>query len=262
MASARRERRRGGLLGGSTALFLVVVAAVWFWRSREGSAARPAPPPPDLSLVTAPERPSAPPQPGQPRVRTRVPTPQMPAQDPVELAAVADAARAAGKPPGEAAFRRMIDKFIEYNIEFARAQAAKEGITVPEVAELTYLGYMVKATQSADELAQVTGRTYDEAAREQLGQLMRSHNDAFKEDLRALVARGAPEAERWALIHATEEAYKRDLFALTGLDADQFDGILAGDITRPGAPIATEYPEQVEPRPYVESAPRPGAAPR
>jgi hypothetical protein len=150
---------------------------------------------------------------------------------------------------------------MEHNAPFARAQAAKEGITVAEVAELTFLGYMVKATQSPHELEEVTGRALSEADRDKLGALMQTHNEGFKEKLRALVKNGAPEEARWELIRATEEAYKRDLFALAGLDDETFDAILAGDITKPGAPIATEYPEVIEPQPYVEPGPRP-VAPR
>ncbi|MEZ4398652.1 MAG: hypothetical protein R3B06_01440 [Kofleriaceae bacterium] len=241
------------------AAIAVVVAGVWLWR-RRGDDAGARPPPPDLSLVTAPVKPARPPPPGAPRVR--VPTPQMPPTAVAAGQAAADAARAAGRPPGEAAFRAMIHAFIEYNLEFAKAQAAKEGITVDEVEELTYLGYLVMATQRLDDVADLTGRTYTEVEREEIAGLMRTHNDAFKDALRAAVARGAPEAERRQLIADTEAAYRADLFARTGLDEDQLDSLLGGDLAKPGAPIAGGIPAHIEPRPYVEDQPRPGPAPR
>ena len=171
-------------------------------------------------------------------------------------------ARADGRPPGEAAFRAMIHAFIEYNLEFAKAQAAKEGITVAEVEELTYLGYLVMATQRLSDVEDVTGRVYTDAERAHVASLMGEHNVAFKDTLRAAVARGAAEAERWQLIRAAEAAYLEDLYAATGLDADGLDSLLAGDLGKTGAPAATEIPAAITPQPYVAPAPRPGATPR
>lgn len=182
----------------------------------------------------------------------------------VEAAGAAAYARAQaeGRPPGEAAFRAMIHAFVQYNAAFAEAQAAKERITVAEVEELTYLGYLVMATQRLADVEELTGRTYTPDERAHIEGLMREHDSAFKEQLRAAVARGAPEAERWQLIRATEAAYLDDLRAATGLDADQLDGLLAGDLAKPGAPMTTPIPEAIEPRPYVADSPRPPSQPR
>lgn len=234
----------------------VVVVAVWGLRGR-GATARPAPPPSDpVSVSDAPVKPRLPPKPGAPHVR--LPTPEMPP----DVATIAAAAYAgATTRPGEAAFRATVRAFIAYNARFAEVQAAKEGITIGEVEELTYLGFLVQATQRLDDVAELTGRTYSDAERAQIGALMGAHNDAFKASMRAAVARGAGETERWQLIRDTEAGYLDDFRAATGLDDDQLDGLLAGDLAKPGAPIATEIPAQIEPRAYVVDPARP-AAPR
>lgn len=182
----------------------------------------------------------------------------------VEAAGAAAYARAQaeGRPPGEAAFRAMIHAFVQYNLAFAEAQAAKEHITVGEVEELTYLGYLVLATQRLGEVEELTGRTYSADERSHIEGLMRTHDAAFKESLRGAVARGAGEDERWQLIRATEAAYLDDLRAATGLDAEQLDGLLAGDLAKPGAPMTTAIPPAIEPRPYVADQARPPAQPR
>lgn len=238
-------------------LVAAIVAAVVVGREASPASTRPAA---DPGLVTAPRKPARPPPPGTPRVRVQ--SPEMPpnAGD-VGRAAYADA-KAAGRPPGEAAFRATVRAFIEYNRAFAEAQAAREHLTVEEVEELTYLGFMVQATQRLSEVADITGRDYGDAEREQVAGLMRVANDDFKTAMRDAVARGADADERWRLIRDTEDRYRTQLFALTGLDADGLDGLLAGDLARTGAPIATEIPADIEPRPYVADQPRPtGGAP-
>jgi hypothetical protein len=72
---------------------------------------------------------------------------------------------------------------------------------------------------------------------------MQTANQGFKTDMRALVQRGAPESERWALIRATEADYQKRLFAITGLDEERLDDLLAGNLLLPGAPAATSTSE-------------------
>lgn len=236
-------------------LVAAIVAAVMVGRDRPAPARAAAP-----ELVTAPRKPALPPPPGM--ARTRVPSPEMPRNAGEVGRAAYERAKAEGRPPGEAAFRATIRAFIEYNRAFAEAQAAKEHLTVEEVEELTYLGFMVQATQRLSEVAAITGRDYGDAEREQIAGLMRVANDDFKTAMRDAVARGADADARWQLIRDTEDRYRSQFFAMTGLDADGFDGLLAGDLARTGAPIATEIPTDIEPRAYVPDQPRPtGGAP-
>jgi hypothetical protein len=186
----------------------------------------------------------------------------MPADATAVGAAAYQRAKDDGRPPGEAAFRAMIHAFIQYNAKFAEAQAAKEHLTVAEVEELTYFGYLVMATQRLSDVEELTGRTYTDDERARIASLMGAHNEAFKDAMHAAVERSAPEAERWQLIRTTEAAYLDDLRAATGLDAEQLDGLLAGDLAKPGAPLTTPIPTDIEPRPYVADQPRPDSKPR
>lgn len=230
------------------------IVGVWWWLSRDSASAPPTPEV-DMSLVAAPVKPKVAPLVGEDRAQA--PMPEMPAPDLDDLRAVYDQALAEGKRPGDAAFRRMIAKFMEYNAEFARAKAVKEGLTLAEIEELTYFGFLVMATQQPTEIEDLIGRTLAEDEREQLGQLAEARNQEFSEAMHALVERGAPASERWALIAATESGYRADLFALTGLDDETLDDLLAGDISRTGAPANAEYPDVVVPQPYVPDEQRP-----
>ena len=140
--------------------------------------------------------------------------------------------------PGALAFRAMSDLYVEHNAAYARAQAEAEGLTLAEVRELTHLGLLVLATQRVPEVEEVLGRDLDDDARTALSGLMRSANDDFKRALRELVAAGASEDARWQLIRATEAGYLERFIAITGLEADQLDALLGGNILLPGAPIA------------------------
>lgn len=250
-------KRRPSAAGGAIAA-VVAIAAVWWWLGREGARSEP-PPAADMSLVAKPVKPQRAPLIGEDR--PAVPMPERPPVDHAALRVAYDRAMLEGRRPGEAAFRLSIDKFMEYNAEFAKAKAVKEGLTVPEIAELTYLGFLVLAMQPP-EIEAVIGRPLSSDEQERLSQLGEGHNQEFTELMQELVARGAPEAERWELIRATETSYKQQLFEITGLTDETFDDLLAGDLARTGAAIEAEYPETIEPRPYVdEDRPRPDEPP-
>lgn len=218
------------LLAGAA---LAVALALWGWRAasdRGGARAGAAPPP-----ATSSGRPREAPGPGA--AHPTVAEPTMPTLTPTwrrEVTARVEHASA----PGAAAFRAMSDLYVDRNPDFARAQAEAEHITLAEVRELTHLGLLVLATQRVPEVEEVLGHELDDTARRALGQLMRDANDDFKRELRALVAAGKPEPDRWALIRATEADYLARFAAITGITADQQDALLGGNILLPGAPIA------------------------
>ncbi|ACY19257.1 hypothetical protein [Haliangium ochraceum] len=199
-----------------------------------------------------PQRPEAPPVEGRDTPR-RAPMPSLPPRSAeIQAQAYAQAQADGVERPGETAFRATIDAFMKYNQRFAEQQAAEEGITVPEVAELTYFGFMVLQSQQWPEIEDLVGRSIDEEERALAEQLMHDLNAEFKRGLRDLVDDEAPEAERWALIEKTQQQYKREYFAITGMNETLLDDLLAGDISRTGAPIATPPPEDIEPAPAPE----------
>lgn len=176
----------------------------------------------------------------------------------------AKAKREGHEQPGDAAFRATVDAFIAYNHKFAEAQAHVEGITVDEVRELTYFGFLVMDTQRWPEVEDIIGRQITDEEK-QLGEaLMHRANSEFKSSMRTLVAEGADISKRWQLIRDTQRRYKREYFALTGMDAGQLDDLLAGDITRTGAPIANPPPADVPVNPETPepTPPRPTETPR
>ncbi len=216
-------------------------------------------PAPDMSLVANPKKPKQRPAPGK-----RVGGAHMPIMPGVDKAAMREAyAAAAGKSPGQAAFRAMIKKFMEVNAEMARAKAAKEGVTLKEIEELTYFGYMVMTTQSPSAIEALTGKTMSEADKAELGEMMHEHNRRFSLGLKDLVAKGASESERWNHIYQAQQDYKDSLFKLTGLNETTFDDLLAGDLAKTGSPAGTtSYPENGKTKPYTgEPGPRPSGKP-
>jgi hypothetical protein len=162
-----------------------------------------------------------------------MPEPTMPALSPAWKAQLADQVRGSPR-PGEAAFRAVSERYVDDNLAFAERQAATEGLTLPEVRELTYFGLMVLATQRTGEVEELTGHPMTADQRDALADLMQSANGEFQAEMRAAVARGAGEPDRWELIRATEARY--ELFRITGLDAQLLDDLLFGSLALPGAP--------------------------
>lgn len=235
--------------------------ALWAWTARSRAGDRPATAAAPTAAAAAPTgRPSAPPGPDGPHPTIAEPT--MPPLTPAWRRTVT-AQVAADPRPGAAAFRAMADLYVDHNADFARAQAEAEGITVPEVRELTHLGLLVLATQRVAEVEDVLGHDLDDAARAELTALMHASNDDFKRDLRALVAADRPEDERWQLIRATLARYLDRFTAIAGLDPDQLDALLGGNVLLPGAPIAgPPTPSPTDPADHHDSPAEPPRPPR
>ena len=186
--------------------------------------------------------------------------PALPVPTPAMRAAIEESARRAAR-PGLAAFRTFTDQYVDANLDFAERQAASEGVTLPEVRELTHLGMLVLATQRVADVEEMIGKDLPGAEEEALASLMQAANDDFKAKLHELVARRADEAERLALIRRTEARYLADFYATTGMTEDLLDDLLAGNMMLPGAPGSTPVPEGDEtldrgPVDTVESRPR------
>jgi len=203
-------------------------------------------------------RPAHPPGPNDPKP-AMPPGPKLPALSAREKVQLAEQVRGS-KQPGRDAFRAVSERYVDENLELARGQAKAEGITLPEVRELTYFGLMVLATQRFEDVEAVTGRQLNPEQRGALADLMQSANNGFREAMRGLVARGGGEEERWRLIRDTEARYEAELFRLSGLDEMLLDDLLAGNLALPGAPAAGEVPEGPrvgEPRDVPTAPPRP-----
>lgn len=254
--SNRPDRRNLGVFAG---IVVAAVAAYFVWF--RGDPRVSAPPADSVASDWTPARPDRPPVPGRDKPR-RVREPKMPPNvSQIHAEAYNEAKNAGTAQPGETAFRATVDAFVDYNKSFAEAQAKQEGLTIPEVRELTYFGFMVQETQRWPEVEDILGREFSADERQAAEQLMHAANSEFKTKMRDLVAKNASEEARWELIQATQERYKSEYFELTGMTPALLDDLLAGDITRKGAPIATPPPENIPPGPeYTPPAPRPDSA--
>lgn len=229
----------------AVALAAAAAAVFWLWPREPASQPPAAAGEPSLH----PERPSAPPVPGRDQPR-RAPMPELPPRtSEIQAQAYAEARAAGDARPGEKAFRATVDAFMTYNRAFAEEQARAEGITVEEVGELTYFGLLALQTQRWTEVEELAGRSLSEDERGVGEELMHTANAEFKSAIRKLVADGAPPEARWKLIRDTQERYLREYYALTGMTPALLDDLLAGDIAREGAPVATPPPEHIEPAP-------------
>jgi hypothetical protein len=238
----------------------LAVSTLAFFGSRSPGAGGRVAPSAALPVATdgALVRPTRPPGPDDP-MPARPPEPALPVQTPEMREAIVASARGSSR-PGQAAFRTFTDAYVDANLDFAEEQAASEGVTVAEVRELTHFGLLVLATQRVSDVEQMVGGELSSGQREALATLMTSANERFKQDIRALVASGASEEERWTLIRETEATYLASFYAATGMTEVLLDDLLAGNMMLPGAPVATDLPADPSPpspADQVDPPPRP-----
>lgn len=208
---------------------LIGIAAIVFWRlnrSGEDQSSKKA------NLLDPAKRPSAPPT-GRKRTAPR-PMPKKPHLSQEFFASkYKEAVDRGDKRPGAAAFRAGTDAFFDHNIEFGKAKAAKEGITLKEVRELTYFGFLVMQSQRLDAAEGVLGKKLTPEQGKLLGDLQSSRNKDFTKNLRSMVKRDVSEENRWAFIRQTQDQYMKEYLAISGMTASQFDRMLSGGAALP-----------------------------
>lgn len=230
------------------------------------SSATPAPVATTAPPMGGPVRPTKPPGPDDPRPQIREPkSPQVSDEWKAEMTE-----KLRGTPaPGEAAFVAYSDRFVDENLALAEEQARAEGITLGEVRALTRLGLLVMATQRTPDVEEVLGRELSLDTRDELELMVQRENGNFKEQMRQLVAKKAPEEERWALINAADKRFREQFFEISGMTPQLLDDMLAGNLLLPGAPAAKD-PSTIERGPdspldgkkdTLTPPPRPGGEP-
>lgn len=180
-----------------------------------------------------------------PEGKTQLPMPETP-PDLLEVKAVAyhSALASASPRPAELALRKSVSHYIKYNRQFADAQAQAEGISVNEVEELTYFGFLAQATQRWEEVEEVLGEALTEEIRMKADTWMYDLNDEFTATMREMVAQGATEPERWAYIREVQERYLTKYYKITGMTTDNLQDVLAGDVTRT-YPVMEDLPPEL-----------------
>ncbi|WP_437756145.1 hypothetical protein [Sorangium sp. So ce1389] len=139
----------------------------------------------------------------------------------------AAAIMAGDKNPGEKAFRADSEAFFEHNLGMAQEKAAREGITLAELQELTYLGNLAMHLMRWEAVAEVLGHDVPAEARERAEKLIFSASEELKATIRRQVAEGKPAEARWATIRAIEARLVDEYRAITGLSPEQLDALLA-----------------------------------
>ena len=186
------------------------------------------------------------------------PTPPKPAVDP-GIAAYQSAVAANAVHPGARAFRADTDVFCDLNKNEVEAKARKEGITVAEVRELTYFGFVAMRTTQAQTVENALGRKLSPDELKTLDQILSQENESFTNTLHQLVDEGASAEKRWQAIQGYEQYYI-DRFAQSfGMSDAQFDQMLAPDPAAAPGPRAA-LPSHVEPPPAEPPRPTPPPA--
>src|SRR5688572_9477610 len=169
---------------------------------------------PSLALAVVepeldPVRPIDPPDPTSYVAPRALPHPEPPPQMArIRADAFVEAIEEHADRPGETAFRTSVSAFLQHNRKFAEAQADREGLTIEEIEELTYLGLMVQESQRWGDVEELVGRAISDEERAQGETLMHDLNREFKATMRRMVSEGASTAERWRYIRETEARYR------------------------------------------------------
>jgi hypothetical protein len=159
--------------------------------------------------------------------------------------------------PGAASFRADIDAYCDFNRDAVEAQARTEGITVGEVRELTYFGFVAMRTTQRQTVEGALGRALSTDESRKLDELLAGENQDFTSQMRGLVDRGASEDERWQLIRDFEDQYQQQYAMLFGMSSTQFDLMLAPDPAAPAGAPAVELPSDVPPPSAPQTPPAP-----
>lgn len=229
------ERRGAVALVAALALGLAAAAGVLWWRARDDGAASTAPAAPRAAAAgSAVEDRVSVAEGVAERNRRLSRQPTMLPSHQVGAKIYADAV-AAGEPhPGEKAFRADALAFFDHNADLGEEKAAREGITVDELKELTVLGLVAMQIRRWDAVSSLIGRELSPDERARGDELVFSASKELKAAIREHVAKGDPPEARWATIHKLQASFIDRYKALVRIDDAGYDRLLAQPF-EPGA---------------------------
>jgi hypothetical protein len=215
----------------AVAVTVAAAGGILWWRSRAGGGASTAPKaPPRAAAPAGASRPAA--LPALPsgadeRNRTMSRAPAGLQTHEVGIQTYADAVAAGEKNPGEKAFRADALAFFEFNGDLGEEKAAKEGVTLDELKELTYMGLLAMHVRRWDAVERLTGRELSPEEQVKGDELVFSASNALKAAIREHVAKGdAPEA-RWETIRKHQASFIEQYKALVKISPEDYDRLLA-----------------------------------
>lgn len=165
--------------------------------------------------------------------------------------------------PARVALRKQAKLYINYNRQFADAQAQAEGISLEEVEELTYFGFLAQRSQRWSDVEDILGRKLSTEVRTAAERMLNDLNDEFTQAVRKMVSEGSLKPERWKYIRELQQRYLEDYFTITEMNEAYLEMLLAYNINRAStlsealtpeeeAQTNPEYPEPIPPRPERE----------
>jgi hypothetical protein len=212
---------------------MAAAGGLLWWRGGDRAAAPPVrTEPTESALPRARTAPPGAPRQGadaRERLRTRAPVPEPEALKSHEIGVkvYAEAVKAGEKNPGEKAFRADSKAFFELNAQLAEERAAKEGISVDELDELTYLGLLAMHLRRWDDAAQVAEHEISPEDRQRGDELIFSASNELKAAIREHVKNGDPPEARRATIRKLEASFIEKYQALTKMSPQNFDLFLS-----------------------------------
>jgi hypothetical protein len=159
------------------------------------------------------------------RLRTRAP--EAPKSHEVGAKVYAEAVQAGEKNPGQKAFRADAKAFFEHNADLAEEKAAREGITLDELEELTYMGLLAMHLRRWDEVAQVAGHEISAEDRQRGDDLITSASNELKAKIREQVGKGASADDRWGTIRQLQTSFVERYQEITKISPENYDLLLA-----------------------------------
>ncbi len=139
----------------------------------------------------------------------------------------ADAVAAGEQNPGEKAFRADALAFFEFNGDLGEEKAAKEGVTLDELKELTYMGLLAMHIRRWDAVERVTQRELTPEDQAKGDELVFSASNALKAAIREHVAKGDPPEVRWETIRKHQASFVESYKALVKISPEHYDRLLA-----------------------------------
>lgn len=208
------------------ALGLAVAGGVLWWRTRSDAAASAGSPAAPAAAELPEARVSVADGVAERNRRlSRQPT-MLPSHE-VGAKIYADAVAAGEPTPGEKAFRADALAFFDHNADLGEEKAAREGVTVDELKELTVLGLVAMHIRRWDAVSRLIGREVSDEERTRGDELVFSASKELKAAIREHVAKGDPPEARWATIRKLQTSFVDRYKALVKMSAEDYDRLLA-----------------------------------
>lgn len=215
----------------AVAVTVAAAGGILWWRSRDGAGTTTASKePPRVAAPAGASRPATLPtlpSGADERNRAMERAPVALQSHEVGIKTYADAVAAGDPNPGEKAFRADALAFFEFNGDLGEEKAAKEGVTLDELKELTYMGLLAMHIRRWDTVGRLTGRELTPEEQVKGDELVFSASNSLKAAIREHVAKGDSPEARWETIRKHQASFVEQYKALVKISPEDYDRLLA-----------------------------------